>query len=192
MEKVTEKESEFKKVITIFRIMFKLGCFTFGGGWSIVAQMHSEFVEKRNWITDEQLIDFTSLSRSLPGIMVINISVMFGYSVSGFWGAIAASFGLALPALIAIGIVTYFYTSLRDNIYVDKVLNGIRSAVVPIIISAALKLKAKSLVSKMGYLLMVISFALCTFTKINKIFIVLSGIIIGFVCWKVKKKNAIS
>lgn len=192
MEETTEKESELKKIITIFWIMFKLGCFTFGGGWSIVAQMHSEFVEKRKWITEEQLIDYTSLSRSLPGIMVINISVMFGYSVSGFWGAIAASFGLALPALIAIGIVTYFYTSLRDNIYVAKILNGIRSAVVPIILNAALKLRAKSLVSKMGYLLMLISFTICTFTNTNKIFVVLSGIVIGFAHWKVNKKNAIS
>lgn len=192
MEETTEKESELKKIITIFLIMFKLGCFTFGGGWSIVAQMHSEFVEKRKWITEEQLIDYTSLSRSLPGIMVINISVMFGYSVSGFWGAIAASFGLALPALIAIGIVTYFYTSLRDNIYVAKILNGIRSAVAPIILNAALKLRAKSLVSKMGYLLMLISFTICTFTNTNKIFVVLSGIVIGFAHWKVNKKNAIS
>jgi len=189
MDEIEEKERKFQRIWTIFAVMFKLGCFTFGGGWSIIAQMQVEFVEKRKWITEEQLLDFTSLSRSFPGIMVINIAVMFGYSVAGFFGAIAAAFGLALPAIVSIGIVTYFYNSLRNNVYAEKILNGIRSAVIPIIISAAVKLREKSLVSKLGYVLMIISLLLCTFTNINKILVVLFGIIVGLIYWKVKKST---
>ncbi|MDR3259429.1 MAG: chromate transporter [Fusobacteriaceae bacterium] len=184
-------EEKFKKITTIFCTMFKLGCFTFGGGWSIIAQMQDEFVEKRKWITEEQLIDFTSLSRSFPGIMVINISVMFGYTVGGFWGALASAFGLSLPALIAIGIVTYFYTTLKNNIYAIKILNGVRSAVIPIVLSAGLKLRKKSITSKLSYVLMVIAFVLCAFTSINKILVILFGVVVGIIIWKRDDKNAL-
>ena len=74
----------------------------------------------------------------------------------------------------------------------EKILNGIRSAVIPIIMSAAMKLKAKSLVSKLSYIMMIISSILCTFTNINKILVVLMGIIVGILHWKVRKKNVIS
>lgn len=92
-----ERKKE-NRLLTIFTVMFKMGCVTFGGGWGIIAQMQEEFVDRRGWIEEEDLIDFLSLGRSFPGIMIINTSVIFGYTVAGFWGAVLAAFGLSLPA----------------------------------------------------------------------------------------------
>ena len=77
------------RVWGLFWQFFKIGCYTFGGGWSIVAQMQKEYVEKRGWLTEEDLLDITSVGRSLPGLMIGNVSYLFGYHVAGFPGAVA-------------------------------------------------------------------------------------------------------
>ena len=105
---------------TIFRVMFKIGCITFGGGWSIIAQLQEEFVDRRHWMEEEELVDYISIGRSLPGIMIINISVLSGYRMAGFFGAVSAAFGLSLPAIICIAIVTMFYTPIKDNVWAAK------------------------------------------------------------------------
>lgn len=88
-----------KKLWTIFITMAKIGMFTFGGGWSIIAQIQNEFVDKRGWITEEQLVDYMSLAKSFPGIMIINMSVFCGYTMCGVVGAVTAAVGLSAPAV---------------------------------------------------------------------------------------------
>lgn len=185
-------KGNWKKNLIIFGTMAKIGCFTFGGGWSIVAQMQEEFVDRRGWITEEQLVDFMSLSRSFPGIMIINISVMFGYTVSGVTGALAAAFGLSLPALLSIAVVTYFYSAMKSNVYVAKILNGVRCAVIPIILSAAWKLKGKALTCKIGYGIMAVALVLCAFTSVNKILVVVMGAASGLLIFRKEKFDAVS
>ena len=70
----------------LFLYFAKIGCFTFGGGWSIIAQMQEEFINKRHTLTEEELLDITSVAKSLPGIMITNISVIFGYRTAGIPG----------------------------------------------------------------------------------------------------------
>ena len=81
------------RALSIFKTFLKFGCFTFGGGWSIVAQMQKEYVEKEHWITDEELLDFTSVGRSTPGLMIGNVSILFGYHAAGIPGALAGARG---------------------------------------------------------------------------------------------------
>ena len=80
----------------LFFFFFRIGFFTFGGGWSIIAQMTREFVEKRKWLTNEELMDMVSVAQSLPGIMIINCSVQFGYALGGVFCAFAAALGTAI------------------------------------------------------------------------------------------------
>ena len=96
---------KWKKSLQILLFFCKIGCFTFGGGWSIVAQMQQEFVEKRGWITEEELLDFTSVARSLPGIMIANTSLIFGYHMAGVPGALAAVVGITIPSVVIIALV---------------------------------------------------------------------------------------
>ena len=81
------KNEQMSRTLEIFKTVLKFGCFTFGGGWSIVAQIQKEYLEKKHWITDEELLDFTSVGRSTPGLMIGNASVLFGYHVAGVSGA---------------------------------------------------------------------------------------------------------
>ncbi len=120
-----------KKGLELFAFFFKIGCFTFGGGWSILAQMEQEFVDKRKWLTKSELLDMVAVGRSVPGIMITNISMIFGYFVGGVFGGFCAVLGITTPAILILSIVTMFYSKLKDNVWCASALRGIRSAVVP-------------------------------------------------------------
>lgn len=175
---------KIKRLAAIFLTMAKIGLFTFGGGWSIIVQMQNEFVDRRGWMTEEQIIDYMSLAKSFPGIMIINMSVFSGYAMDGPAGAVAAAFGLSLPAIAAISIVTFFYASLRDNVYVARILNGVRSAVIPIIVSACLKMKTTATRGRSAIVIVLISFVVCAFTNVSKILMIVIALTAGLLIWR--------
>ncbi len=175
---------KLKRLIIIFKTMFKIGLFTFGGGWSIIAQIQNEFVDRRGWMSEEQLVDYMSLAKSFPGIMIINMSVFCGYTMCGVAGAVTAAVGLSTPALLAIAVVTYFYSALRSNIFVARILNGVRSVVIPIIISAALKLKTTAIRGRSAWWILLASFLVCVFTDVNKALVIITALVAGLLIWR--------
>ena len=175
----------------LFWQFFKFGCYTFGGGWPIVAQMQKEYVQKRGWLTEEDLLDITSVGRSLPGLMIGNVSYLFGYHVAGFPGAIACVTGMCIPPLLILTAVTWFYTQVRDNPYVSRAMVGVRATVVPIITSAALGLRKAALTDRFGYVILLLGFVLYLFFGMNCITIVLLGGLLGFLLslWREHRKG---
>lgn len=182
---MTQKEKLYRNM-QILLFFMKIGFFTFGGGWSILSQIQKEFVEKKKWISDEELLDMTSVGRSVPGIMITNISAIFGYHIGGIPCAMAALIGITLPSLIVLSVVTIFYEEFRNNLYVSRVLVGIRASVVPIIASAALKLRKSALKDSIGYMIAFVAFFLSFFTDLNNIFIVIIGAVGGLLIMEVK------
>ena len=179
------------RVPGLFWQFFKFGCYTFGGGWSIVAQMQKEYVQKRGWLTEEDLLDITSVGRSLPGLMIGNVSYLFGYHVAGFPGAIACVTGMCIRLLLILTAVTWFYTQVRDNPYVSRAMVGVRATVVPIITSAALGLRKAALTDRFGYVILLLGFVLYLFFGMNCITIVLLGGLLGFLLslWREHRKG---
>ena len=177
-------EKEKRKLGLIFWTMFRIGCFTYGGGWSIFAQLEEEFGEKRNWLTKEDFLDIMSLARSFPGIMVINMSVMFGYKVRGVAGAVAAALGLSAPAFIVISVVTYCYVALMQNSWVARAMIGVRCGIVPIILMAAVRMKKNVMGGWITYVLAAASLHLCLFSGVNKLLMVFAAGILGLVIWR--------
>ncbi len=159
----------------------KFGCFTFGGGWSIIAQMQQLYVEKRKEITSQELLDLTSVAKSLPGTMIANVAMLYGYRVGGLWGGLAAVFGMILPPLAVIVAISYFYAAFRANLWVSAAMEGMQAAVVPIIFSAAINLVKGSMPYPPCVLLLLISVAAYLFTDLNPIFLVILGVVLGLV-----------
>jgi chromate transporter len=178
---------KWKKSLQILLFFCKIGCFTFGGGWSIVAQMQQEFVEKRGWITEEELLDFTSVARSLPGIMIANTSLIFGYHMAGVPGALAAVVGITIPSVVIIALVTLVYDAFRSNPFVLRALTGVRAAVIPIILSAALRLRKGALKDWIGYALAAVAAAL-SILGVNNIIIILFGVAAGLLISEAKER----
>lgn len=180
-------KERIKNGLMLFAFFFKIGCFTFGGGWSILAQMEQEFVDKRKLITKEELLDMVAVGKSVPGIMITNISMLFGYYVGGWFGGVCAVLGMTCPAVLILSFVTAFYKVLKSNVWCYAALRGIRCAVVPIMGSAALSLGKEAFRRKSAIPICALALALCVFTDISNVVMIVAGVILALFIRAVKK-----
>ena len=184
--------SRMSRILDIFLNFFKFGCFTFGGGWGIVAQIQKEYVEKKHWITEEELLDFTSVGRSLPGLMIGNASMLFGYQTAGITGAVAALLGITIPPVAIMIGVTFVYGMIKDNVYAARAMMGVRASVVPIIFSALVRLFKPAMKDGFCYLIAAAGLFLCLFTNVNNVLIVLIGAAAGLIAMEIRSRRGLS
>lgn len=180
----------WKQAWRLFRYFFRISWFTFGGGWSIVAQMQKDFVDDRQELTAEELLDIVSVGRSLPGTMIGNVAYLFGHRKAGVPGGVLAVLGMITPPVLILAVLTFCYGAVRDNIWVAKALTGIRAAVVPIIAVAALRLRKGSFPEKICYGLFGLAVILSVVWNVNCVLIILLGIFAGFALGKWKEAQA--
>ena len=181
---------KLKRCFSLLLFFMKIGCFTFGGGWSLLAQMEKEFVDRRKWITKEELLDIVSVGKSIPGIMITNISMIFGYRMEGYIGGFICVIGITIPAIVILSIVTYFYDYLKNNYWVSAALTGIRAAVPAIVFSSVWSMGKTIIKDKKAYVIFPAAFIICYFTDWNRALIILGGVILALVMMGVKKDAA--
>ena len=184
---------EKKKIGTgllLFAFFFKIGCFTFGGGWSILAQMEQEFVNKRKWITKDELLEMVAVGKSVPGIMITNISMLFGCRVAGWFGGLCAVCGIALPSVVILSLVTACYDLLKTNLWCWSALRGVSAAVVPIIGSAMLSLGKEAFRDKSGLWICLATLALRYLTGWSNALLVALGVLAGLIWTEVEARGA--
>lgn len=134
--------------LDLFLTFSKIGAFTFGGGYAMISLIDHECVEKRQWLTSEELMDMTVVAESTPGPIAINCATFAGYKKAGFMGALVASLGMTLPSFIIILFISGILEHFLSNEIVAKAFSGIRIAVAVLIIRAAVKMIGKMLKSK--------------------------------------------
>lgn len=181
LTETVSRPTGIKMALLLFWEFIKLGAFTFGSGWSIIAQMEQEFVDKRHWVEQSDLLELIAVGKSLPGIMVANITLLFGYQMAGALGGICAAIGLCIPAVVTLTIVTAIYDAIKDNYWVWSALKGVQCAVAPIIGGAAISLGKDALTSAMPIIICAIAFVLCYFTSISNLTLVAAGVVIALV-----------
>lgn len=167
---------KLKQGLKLFAFFVKIGCFTFGGGWGILAQMEQEFINKQKLITKSDLLDLTAVGKSVPGIMITNISMLFGYQVAGLFGGICCVLGIALPAVVILSLVTVCYDAIKDNFWCFCAMKGIGCAVVPIIGSAAISLGKEAFKARGGLAICAGAFVFCHFTDVSNIVLIAVGV----------------
>ena len=179
-------KEKLKKTWEVFTYFFYISWFTFGGGWSIVAQMQKDYVEQKRELTDEELLDIVSVGRSLPGTMIGNVAYLFGYRQAGILGGVLSVVGMVLPPMIILSVLTYCYVLFKENIWVAKMLGGVRAAVVPIILSAAIKLSKGAFPEKICYALCIGGCVLNLVFGVNCVVVILLGVAAGLLMgrWK--------
>lgn len=173
-----------KKITHLFLQFIEIGFCTFGGGWSIVAQMQKRFADEAKMISNEELLDIISIGRSMPGLMVGNIAVFFGYHIAGILGALACVFGMAIPPFVILSAVTYLYTSIEQMTIVVAAMQGVRAAVVPIIICAVLHLMKTAYDYPFCYVVSVATIVLYLLFHMSCFLLVLLGVAAGFMVCK--------
>ena len=121
----------------LFSTFFKIGSFTFGGGWAMISIIQREVVEKRHWIKQEEFLDLLAIAQSMPGILAVNISTVIGDRLKGVKGSLAAALGTILPSFIIILMIAIFLTpdAIKNNPTLTAIFKGIRPAMVALIIA---------------------------------------------------------
>ena len=121
----------------LFTSFFKIGAFTFGGGWAMISIIEKEIVDKKQWIRREEFLDLLAVAQSLPGILAVNISVAVGDRLRGMKGAVTAALGTILPSFLIILCIAIFLTPdlIKNNETLSAIFKGVRPAVVALIIA---------------------------------------------------------
>lgn len=167
----------------LFLSTFKLSAFTFGGGYVIVPLMKKKFVEELGWIEEEEMLDLIAIAQSSPGAMAVNASILVGYRIAGFPGAIFTVLGTVLPPFTIISIISLFYQAFRDNAIVNMAMAGMLCGVAAVICDVVINM-AKVVFQKkriLSVLLMLSSFVAFRFFSVNIIIIIFVCGIIGAV-----------
>ena len=129
-----------RELLTMFGSFFKIGLFTFGGGYAMVPIIQREVIDRRGWVDRDEFIELLTLAQSAPGPSALNTSVFVGYKVRGYAGALAALLGVVVPAFTVILIVAIYFAQFRENVYVNAAFKGMRPAVVALIVSPIVSL----------------------------------------------------
>lgn len=129
-----------ERLRTIFVSFFKIGLFTFGGGYAMIPLIEREVIDNRRWVERREFLDLLTLAQSVPGPISLNTSVFVGYKMRGLRGAAAALLGTILPSFVIILIIALFFANIRHNPVVDAAFKGMRPAVVALIIGPVISL----------------------------------------------------
>lgn len=175
----------------IFKIFFIIGLQLLGGGYVILPLLQKYIVEERNWMSEEELIDYFAVSQCIPGIIAGNISIFTGYKARKILGGISAIAGLIAPAFIAIIILANILTTAVENQYVQNAFWGIRISVIILILITIKDMWKKSVNTKFTYILYFIILGAFLFLEISPSIIIISAAIIALCHSKIKRgKNA--
>ena len=165
----------------LFLTFFRIGAFTFGGGYAMIPLIQKEVVENKKWASDDDILDIIAIAESTPGPIAINSSTFVGYRVAGFWGAFFATLGMVLPSFTIILIISYVLKEFQDIKAVQFAFNGIRAGVLALLIKALWSMYKKAPKGLVSYIVMALSFILVAFLKINVIYVLILCAVIGLV-----------
>lgn len=164
----------------LFCAFFRIGAFTFGGGYAMLSLIQREVVENKKWATDEEVLDYYAVAQCTPGVIAVNTATFIGYKQKGIKGAAVATFGVVLPSVIIISIIAAVLQNFMQYTIVQHIFGGIRVAVAVLIINAVITMGKKAIADKLCALLAVLSFLTSViFPSVSPVFIVLAAALVG-------------
>ena len=129
-----------RKYLNLFLTMFKIGLFTFGGGYAMIALLENEFVSKKEWIEKDEFLDMVAIAESTPGPIAINAATYIGYKMLGFLGSFTATVAVCIPSFVIIYAISLFFDAFLSITLVSYAFRGIQVCVIWLILSAGLKM----------------------------------------------------
>ncbi|MDD4056952.1 MAG: chromate transporter [Bacilli bacterium] len=170
-----------KEILSLFITFLKIGAFTFGGGYAMIPLIQHEMVEKKKWLTNEEMVDIIAIAESTPGVLAVNTATFVGYKIGKFWGSFFATLGVILPSMIIITIISVFFEDFLKYEYVIYAFKGIRACVAALILHAALRIAKHFPKTAFSYILVVVALVASIILQIRTTYIILFGLAIGIV-----------
>ena len=169
----------------LFSAFFRIGAFTFGGGYAMLSLIQKEVVENKKWASDEEVLDYYAVAQCTPGVIAVNTATFVGYKTKGVIGAICATFGVVLPSLIIISVIAAVLQNFMEYAIVGHILAGIRVAVAVLIINAVITMGKKAIADKLCVVLALLAFIVSVvFSSVSPVFIVLAAALVGLATMK--------
>ena len=144
-------------LLDLFLTFAKIGLFTFGGGYAMISIIESNCVERKKWITHDEMMNITVIAESTPGPIAINCATFTGYKKAGFPGAIAATFGMVIPSFLVIYLISMFLDNFLELTIIANAFRGIKIAVGVLILDAAITMIRKMHKKKLPRTIMICS-----------------------------------
>lgn len=179
-----------KKIFELFYTFFKIGLFTFGGGYAMISQIREVIVEKKGWITDDELLQVITIAESTPGPIAINMATFIGYKQKKAIGSIMATLGVVLPSFIIIFTISLFLKQFMEFKYVQYAFAGINSAVAFLIVKTGFTMMKKIEKKPLPIITFIIVFSLMILfdilaIKFSSIYFILIGGVIGIIYYSI-------
>lgn len=170
-----------KNVWKVFASFFRIGAFTFGGGYAMIPLIQKEAVEKNGWVTDEDILDIIAIAESTPGPIAINSATFVGYRAAGVLGSVCATLGVVLPSFVIILLLSFVLQQFQELRVVQYAFQGIRAGVLALLVKSLWTMYKKSPKGWAAYLVMGMSFLLTAFFDFNVIFVIIGCAVFGLV-----------
>ena len=166
------------KFVKLYISWFKIGLFTFGGGYAMIPMIQKEVVDKHHWVTAEDILNYYAISQCTPGAIAVNLSTFIGGKINGFFGALIST----------LGIIATFLSNFSSLEIVKHALAGIQIAVCVLMFGAVKNLFKTSIVDIPSLLICLVAFLLAYFTNIPTVLLVILAAIFGYVFYTYKNK----
>ena len=173
-----------------FRTFFKIGIFTIGGGYAMIPLIEEEVVNKKQWVSKDEMLDLIAVAQSCPGVFAINIATFIGYKLNKVRGAIATTLGTALPSFLIILAIAIFFKQFEDNRIVAAIFRGIRPAVVALIAVPTFRLGQRAKLNKFTIWIPIACALAIWALGISPIFIIIIAALAGYLYGKVSTSNS--
>ncbi|WP_066889914.1 chromate transporter [Clostridium nigeriense] len=170
-----------KKLIEMFVAFFKIGAFTFGGGYAMIPLIEEEVVNNKKWIGKEEFMDILVVSQSLPGALAVNCSMFLGYKIAGILGGCMALLAVILPSFLIILLIAAFFMQFRNNYYVNAAFMGINAAVPLLVLVGAISLGKGLERNTRTIAIIIIALIALTFFDIHPVIVIIASAIYGAV-----------
>ena len=182
-----------KNLFTLYSIFFRVGCFTFGGGYAMLPMLEKELVDVRKWTTRDELMDFYAVGQSTPGIISVNVATFVGYKQGGILGGIASTLGIVTPSIIVICIVATALSKFSHVPAVRNALAGINVAVSALITKAFATFFSRSVKSVAALIIFAAAFVALFYFNVSTVIVTIIsaavGLVVRFVREKIAKKG---
>lgn len=176
-----DKQGKLYKIWLLFLTFFKIGAFTFGGGYAMIPLIQKEVADKRKWITEKDILDIIAIAESTPGPIAVNSATFVGFKVAGFWGAFVSTLGVVLPSFAIITVIAYLLKNFSDYKGVKYAFFGIRAGVLALIVKGLVSMYKQVPKNPVSYIVMGAAFALVAFFDVSVLLVLIGCAVFGLV-----------
>lgn len=171
-------------LFSLFITFFKIGLFSFGGGYAMLSMIQQEVVSKHAWVSPGEFINMVAISQATPGPIAINMATYVGFKVNSVLGSTFATLGVVMPSVIIMVIITRFFVKFKDNKYVEGAFKGLRPATVGLVAAAAVLVSSGTFIDYKSIAIFVVAFILSFKYKFDPILMIIISGVVGFILYK--------